>query len=335
MSLSDYKIILDFPSDKPALGFANTADALKDIVESSRPQFAVGIFGTWGSGKTTLMRAIEKRLDPAKSIAVQFSAWRYEREPHLIVPLLDTVREALAIWAEKNAAFKDEALKTASTVGKAMYSLLTGLSFKFGVPGAVELSFKANAALEQAKKFTAEEKEAKVSRSFYHATFRALRESFHGFLGDGSSRRIIVFVDDLDRCLPQGALEVLEAMKLFFDLEGFRVHTGRARRVAHVAAHALRGRDGVALRVPLGSFRNTRVLELVEGDMHRRVAAAPAAPGTPRLEDAQRPGQVIGLVPMIEARPLGFGDLGAHREKRFCHARAPGAVRRRCSNRRS
>jgi len=221
MSLSDYKIILDFPSDKPALGFANTADALKDIVESSRPQFAVGIFGTWGSGKTTLMRAIEKRLDPAKSIAVQFSAWRYEREPHLIVPLLDTVREALAIWAEKNAAFKDEALKTASTVGKAMYSLLTGLSFKFGVPGAVELSFKANAALEQAKKFTAEEKEAKVSRSFYHATFRALRESFHGFLGDGSSRRIIVFVDDLDRCLPQGALEVLEAMKLFFDLEGF------------------------------------------------------------------------------------------------------------------
>jgi energy-coupling factor transporter ATP-binding protein EcfA2 len=221
MGLKDYKILLDFPADKPALGFDDAAQALKEIIEGSRPQFAVGVFGSWGSGKTTLMRAIERRLDPAKSIAVQFSAWRYEREPHLIVPLLDTVREALAQWAEQNAGLKDKALETASTVGKAMYSLLTGLSFKFGLPGAVELSFKANEALERGEQFGEEEKQAKVSRSFYHATFRALHEAFKGFLGDGTGRRIVVFVDDLDRCLPQGALEVLETMKLFFDLEGF------------------------------------------------------------------------------------------------------------------
>lgn len=221
MALADHKIILDFPSDNPALGFNNAASALKEIVEGSRPQFAVGIFGTWGSGKTTLMRAIEKRLDPNKSIAVQFSAWRYEREPHLIVPLLDTVREALTAWAEANPQFKDEAIKTASTVGKAMYSLLAGLSFKLGIPNAVEMSFKANEALGQAQKFNEEERQAKVSRSFYHATFRALHEAFQEFLKHGQGRRIVVFVDDLDRCLPQGALEVLETMKLFFDLEGF------------------------------------------------------------------------------------------------------------------
>jgi len=54
MPLSDYKIILDSPSGNPALGFDQAAEALKEIIESSRPQFAVGIFGTWGSGKTTL-----------------------------------------------------------------------------------------------------------------------------------------------------------------------------------------------------------------------------------------------------------------------------------------
>src|SRR5947209_14344646 len=43
-------------------------------------------------------------------------------------------------------------------------------------------------------------------------------------------------------------------------------------------------------------------VEFIERDMHRRIAAAPTPPGAPRLEDAQRPGQVIGLVPMIEAR---------------------------------
>ena len=219
--MTDFKIILDSPSDHPALGFNETADALKEIIESSKPQFVIGIFGAWGSGKTTLMRAIERHLDPAKSIALQFSAWRYEREPNLVIPLLDVVREGLINWADNNAALKQKALATASTIGKAIYSLLAGLSFKIGIPDSLEISYKANEALAQAKDFAEKEKAARVPRSFYHAAFRALGDSFKEFLGDGPPSRIVVFVDDLDRCLPQGALDVLEAMKLFFDLEGF------------------------------------------------------------------------------------------------------------------
>ncbi len=62
--MNDFKIILDSPSEKPALGFDQTALALKEIIEGSKPQFVVGIFGTWGSGKTTLMRTIERKLNP-------------------------------------------------------------------------------------------------------------------------------------------------------------------------------------------------------------------------------------------------------------------------------
>jgi predicted KAP-like P-loop ATPase len=82
-----YKILLDLPPTKvePALGFTEYANALKGIIEGSAPRFAVGIFGSWGSGKTTLMRAIEAQLDQKQTICVQFSAWRYEKEPHLIV----------------------------------------------------------------------------------------------------------------------------------------------------------------------------------------------------------------------------------------------------------
>jgi hypothetical protein len=221
MANESYKIILDSPASNPALGFGNVADALKDIIEGSRPQFAIGIFGTWGSGKTTLMQAIEKRLDPAKTIAVEFSAWRYEKEQHLIVPLLDTIRERLVKWSEDNEQFKEQAVRTAATVGKAIYSLLAGMSLKIGIPKALEVSFDANKALERADAFDKSKEEAETPRSFYHATFKALSQSFAEFLGPESGRRIVVFIDDLDRCLPQGALEVLEAMKLFFDLEGF------------------------------------------------------------------------------------------------------------------
>jgi len=220
--MSDFKIILDSPSDQPALGFDQTALALKEIIEASKPQFVVGIFGSWGSGKTTLMRAIERKLNSSKSLTLQFSAWRYEKEPNLIIPLLDVVREGLILWAEQNKPAQQKALTTASTIGKAIYSLLAGLSFKVGLPNALEISYKANESLAQARDFAEKEKAARVPRSFYYAAFRALGDSFKEFLGsDGGPDRIVVFVDDLDRCLPHGALEVLEAMKLFFDLAGF------------------------------------------------------------------------------------------------------------------
>jgi hypothetical protein len=160
-------------------------------------------------------------LDPTKTIAVEFSAWRYEKEQHLIVPLLDTIRERLVKWSEDNEQFKEQAVRTAATVGKAIYSLLAGMSLKVGIPKALEISFDANKALERADAFDKSKKEAETPRSFYHATFKALSQAFAEFLGPESGRRIVVFIDDLDRCLPQGALEVLEAMKLFFDLEGF------------------------------------------------------------------------------------------------------------------
>jgi ABC-type dipeptide/oligopeptide/nickel transport system ATPase component len=222
MGVESFKILLDSPAEQPALGFSGYTAALREIIENSRPQFAIGIFGGWGSGKTTLMHALEKSLDKKKIIAVRFSAWRYEKEEHLIVPLLDVIRERLVQWADENAGMKKIALETASTVGKVMHSLLAGLSIKVGMPRALEMSFEANKALEQGKAWREEDKDARTPRSFYHASFQALREAFQSFVGQGQDeRRIVIFVDDLDRCLPQGALEVLESMKLFFDLEGF------------------------------------------------------------------------------------------------------------------
>jgi hypothetical protein len=74
-------------------------------------------------------------------------------------------------------------------------------------------------------------------QSVYHACFRELRDAFgelrtymKGIAGT-RDLRFVVFVDDLDRCLPQGALEVLEAMKLFFEMDGFVFVVGLDRSI--------------------------------------------------------------------------------------------------------
>jgi hypothetical protein len=238
-----YKLLLDVPSRQPELGFSHTANALAQIIVESDPQFAIGIFGGWGSGKTTLMRAIEDQLDSTRVISVRFSAWRYEKEEHLIVPLLDAVREELLSWSEKRGTDGKAARRTAVTVGKVTRSILAGLSLRAGLPNALELSFDANKALQAGHEYRRRELEARIPRSFYHASFRALSDAFAEFIGEQADRRIVVFVDDLDRCLPESALQVLESMKLFFDLQGFVFVVGLDQDIVEDVIDAKYGRD--------------------------------------------------------------------------------------------
>ncbi len=231
-SYAGYKILLDSPADVPALGFGQFAGALAEIVTESDPRFAIGIFGSWGSGKTTLMRAIRARIaEPPISetvVPVWFNAWRYEKEEHMIVPLLDVLRDELVKWASKRppeSTVRRRAMRAAAVAGRAARAILAGLTFTVKAPslvGGPELGFDGSRFLSELDSDEAET--ATTPQSFYHASFNALDDAFGGFVNEGpekASQRIVVFVDDLDRCLPPNALQVLESMKLFFDLSGF------------------------------------------------------------------------------------------------------------------
>src|SRR5688572_27676571 len=126
---SDFTVLLDDPALEPALGWADYAGAFAELIEHSPPQFAIGIFGDWGSGKTTLMRAVSRELEERPDVVqVWFNAWRYEREEHLIVPMLDTLREGLVTWADEREAGEERsrARTAAETVGRAARALLAG-----------------------------------------------------------------------------------------------------------------------------------------------------------------------------------------------------------------
>ena len=85
---SSRRILLDSPTAMPALGYSDIGRAFATIISQSEPRFAVGIFGGWGSGKTTLMKAIKAALPEQGIVVADFNAWRFEREPQLLIPLL-------------------------------------------------------------------------------------------------------------------------------------------------------------------------------------------------------------------------------------------------------
>lgn len=92
----------DQPDQEPELNFDVFADELymtaKEAVAEHTGAFTIGIFGTWGSGKTTLMKAIEKRFKSEKqNIAQQsyktiwFNPWKYDRKEVIWNALIQTI----------------------------------------------------------------------------------------------------------------------------------------------------------------------------------------------------------------------------------------------------
>lgn len=230
---SDFRVLLDDPAAEPGLGFDAYASALAEVILHSRAEFAVGVFGTWGSGKTTLMRSIERLLAADGTVVtVWFTAWRYERDKHLIVPLLDILREALDKRARANKKWARDA---AAGVARAARAFAAGVTLSGGVPG-----FSAD--LDVGKVISAIEAESDGTKqlSFYQAGFLMLHDAIRQLSSSGR-RRVVIFVDDLDRCLPRNALQVLESMKIFFDVEGCVFIVGLDQDIAERAIEAKYG----------------------------------------------------------------------------------------------
>lgn len=289
VSYEQFIILLDEPSDAPRLGFADYAKSFTEIIANSPPHFAVGIFGDWGSGKTTLMRAIETRVARSDDmLPVWFNAWRYEREEHLVVPLLDNLRESLLEWSKeerRTADARDYAVRAATLFGRAARALLAGVTLKgqlVGVEAAVDIGKVIEAARAPAP-------EVAVA-SFYHAAFRDMVEATKEFVQD-DSRRVVVFIDDLDRCLPTSALQVLESMKLFFDLQGFVFVVGLDQNVIERAIEAK--------YEPANASHETVVIE-------RSRTADPERAGNG--EHRARPDDVLPASPRSRIGPISGAD---------------------------
>jgi hypothetical protein len=228
-------ILLDVPAKNPSLGFVQIAQALAQIVQLSEPRFAVGIFGGWGSGKSTLMDEIEQAvLGDEAAIVVRFNAWRYERESHLIVPLLDTIRSCLSEWAAQpqHTEQKNRVNDITRRIGQVVRALVRSTTIEIGVPAGPKLSLDAGKAMDEMTGSSADI--GSTPQSLYFGAFQQLTAAFADVQMAGISR-IVVFVDDLDRCLPQQSLTILESMKLFFDMPGFIFIVGMDERVIESA----------------------------------------------------------------------------------------------------
>jgi len=195
------------------LNFTRYLDPLGTLLSapSTRTPLTIGVFGTWGSGKTSLLRLLDSRLEtkyPDRFVRIWFNPWLYRSEPNLLVALLHTLHATLE--AQTAQKFKTSATKIATVLA----NLGAGVFLKLVTAGTVSL-----------ENLNALEKDYLKAHYRVESEIRNLRANLQKEINDltADGTRFVLFIDDLDRCDPAQIIDLLEAVKLFFDLENMIV----------------------------------------------------------------------------------------------------------------
>ena len=99
------------------LGFDKYVETLYGMIKDKdfKTPFCIGIYGSWGSGKTSFMHLLESRLVKEDSlpyiVPAWFNPWRYGKEEHLIIPFLKTVESEITKYVKEKRGLKKKISK--------------------------------------------------------------------------------------------------------------------------------------------------------------------------------------------------------------------------------
>jgi len=218
------------------LGVGNFSKMIAGIAKGTAGPFTIGVFGDWGHGKTSILKQARGLLDEdpdakpdSRVVTVMFNAWQFEHEEHPIVPLVATIVQAvekrLAEWQSIPDSVSDTAAAAFKSVARALRAIAYGFSAKakVSIPGFadVEAGFVAKEMIERYDKLSTQS-DPLLQRTLYYNAFEALdRAAGTDQSKNRPQHKIVVFIDDLDRCLPPQALKLLESIKLVLAQRGF------------------------------------------------------------------------------------------------------------------
>ena len=212
------------------LGFDAYAQVLAQSALDTPGPFTIGVFGEWGTGKTSLMRLIQSRLSGEPNVAtVWFNAWRYEKEEHPIVPLVGTIVRELESHTAFSQRFGDSAKKLIRALRAVAYGFSATSTVRIPGFAEVEASFVAKDMIDRQEKLTPD---PLLDRSLYYGAFNSLES-----LQLERDLRVVILIDDLDRCFPDQAIRLLESIKLVLAQRGFIFVLGVARQVIEGYLH--------------------------------------------------------------------------------------------------
>lgn len=220
-----HKVLSDLPTLTDGLHWDSEVARMRERVEHCPTPHVMGVHGNWGSGKTSFMRQLQRELggvctdicgvqggddrviDNKKVVTIWFDAWRYQNEPNPVVALIQEMRRQFSVVPSVVEKFKK--------IGE--------ISLRYTLDGLSEIGkaigYESLPDVGKIQKLGEEWEKSHFAQSLSSDSIRdCLHSTINSLIPDKKGSRVVVFVDDLDRCSPKAAFKLLEGLKIYFSI---------------------------------------------------------------------------------------------------------------------
>ena len=236
----------DNETDKDLIGFSVHASLIKDVITNDNNlPLTMGLYGDWGSGKSSVLKILKKQIEEDAllkddTIVIYFDGWTFEGYDdaksalmqEIILQLINNKRLNSDIKG-KVKAIGENLLKSVNWMRVLQWStqnvILPGIAAH--ATGGISLVPFLLSKFKENKGHLEENLTGENAADFLNSIIksnpdndkisvvREFREKFKGLLDATDKKRLVVLIDDLDRCTPRRIIDNLEAIKLFLNVE--------------------------------------------------------------------------------------------------------------------
>lgn len=175
------------------------------LIMTSSDNLVIAVNAPWGTGKSSFIEIWKNLLDNNNEISyIYYDAWKYDFFDNPLLTLIGSIKN---YFEEIDNVTKDDIKKTFIELGNNAVTLLSN-----GIVNPKQLyeTLKDNPERNMWDSFN----EINNSIESIKNIFIKLREK-------NNSKKMIIFVDELDRCKPPFSIKLLEIIKHFFNIDGF------------------------------------------------------------------------------------------------------------------
>ena len=207
----------EYIEEKDILQIKDYALALTPFVSECQTPMTIGVQGDWGIGKTSMLNTVQAYLDRENRSSkrnnyglIWVNTWHYSmfgQEEYLGLSVIKGILEQL----QHEFELKEEESSVRKALGFAKNLIKNA---QVSVAG-VSVSAK-NATEEESQQY---DDISVLMKGFKDSLQLLVKEIVEQNKGNRKVERLVFFIDDLDRVKPVKALELLEVLKNFFDIE--------------------------------------------------------------------------------------------------------------------
>ncbi|WP_176558199.1 P-loop NTPase fold protein [Halomonas sp. BL6] len=217
--------------DRDLLGRREVADFLQNLLESDKDITVINIDSPWGTGKTFFLENWKQQLEEDRGV-VYFNAWKKDYTGDPFVSLVAAINDQLA--SQRGLSPELESLEGFVEKASKAIAATTPILMKFAAKGLLKrfTGFDADGAGEALQGVSDDVAEAAIQSLIENSAHeQQIVEDFSDALqnlvvevskhkSNDNLAPVYILIDELDRCRPTYAIELLERVKHFFSVRG-------------------------------------------------------------------------------------------------------------------